>query len=1078
MWLNVKDNGVYGMASMLGFEFDDLMYMFQALGLINAELSLIKPELWAGKLGVDVLWHTFSRCKWCRFPNPTDSDDIIRSSPADASSTVSLQKFISEKGRTATIRLGEECLQAIATSKQNKGLAPKDTGSHMNASQISITAAAVADACYEAERRSIRYEEMQTPLIEQFEGRPGDDLLETLHELILELNIQDEINVRCRNNKIRKFIRFPTLKSDVDDATLTNNFKKAIPPQRFSDFLTTSFGSERQGFSVLSDMCNILDKDVYEEVLKVKGLATRPRRYTVDQGLTLMSFVPFTGREYERASQMIQTFDGSPLPPFPNRHLLRNKEKDMYANTVSFVHKKGSVKENCSKDGKEFKLVKFSYSVKNVREILIEHLISLREQKITLGIWMGPTLGECIIPFIMFDHGGTSFKGVVTLLAYELCRTLHAEIIAIGDFKESEEILSKYIMPEINANMEELNNAYVVTIEWLNDENIAEFDFLFMPKDIFGEGYDNKNRALTPQIVPTYNTVSKQWSLRWGISDDKQMTFERLDIPTDRRALLFRVIPIIPHSGGDFKHQFMITGRDGHASSKAAFESLLQSQWQDNRRPGVLITQESHAREIADYNDLKYADMGLRAPPSGKVYTEEEFKSLKKRVKTAKAVSGITNVPCMLDSIPFLYWICPILHILLGIINDSKDCINETVATLVEQDTPDVIAARQDLAIAEQRANDAQKKLSDYQEITIEQQYTKLCCDQVDAIMSTHVYMSLSIKRRMPEVLLTAAERTKWGNMEAILTPVWKYRSVAPGRLAYNQQVRDLDEMMCVLEDTVAEANEQLKSTKATFKAAKDAQRNTPVRRQIDDMFNSGGARMTQSYTMQWNGHSCTLVLEFAEEFIAALREILIAAAKLKEPGDALRCAALELQLGEFLAKLKALWDVYYYINQMMSSFDRQSDAVCDRVERACKAAGLLVRAIGMSVTPKVRSLETTLHQTFRFYEGRTGHLNESPGERVHAKVNSAERHHTNTTKWQDKRDIIDDDAKRADLGAVKSFVANVKQDHTRPQSDATIERKRQKIRTVEEAVAAREAALDMLLDSVFAKFGHLVADI
>jgi hypothetical protein len=55
LWLNVKDNSVYGMASVLGFKFDDLMLMFQALGLINAGLSLIKPELWAGKLGVDVL---------------------------------------------------------------------------------------------------------------------------------------------------------------------------------------------------------------------------------------------------------------------------------------------------------------------------------------------------------------------------------------------------------------------------------------------------------------------------------------------------------------------------------------------------------------------------------------------------------------------------------------------------------------------------------------------------------------------------------------------------------------------------------------------------------------------------------------------------------------------------------------------------------------------------------------------------------------------------------------------------------------------------------------------------------------
>ena len=82
-----------------------------------------------------------------------------------------------------------------------------------------------------------------------------------------------------------------------------------------------------------------------------------------------------------------------------------------------------------------------------------------------LGIYIGSQLGVCIIPHFMLDHGGTTFKGVMTLVNTEQSKTLNCECIAVGAFKESTEILRKHLLPEINPMTKTLRDQYVVTVE-------------------------------------------------------------------------------------------------------------------------------------------------------------------------------------------------------------------------------------------------------------------------------------------------------------------------------------------------------------------------------------------------------------------------------------------------------------------------------------------------------------------------------------------------------------------------------------------------------------------------------------
>lgn len=98
----------------------------------------------------------------------------------------------------------------------------------------------------------------------------------------------------------------------------------------------------------------------------------------------------------------------------------------------------------------------------------------------------------------------------------------------------------------------------------------------------------------------------------------------------------------------------------------------------------------------------------------------------------------------------------------------------------------------------------------------------------------------------------------------------------------------------------------------------------------------------------------------------------------------------------------------------------------------------MLQRALDLFATPKIRALEMSLPETFRFYGGRIAHLDESPCERMHAVMNGLESLHVNTKDWAQKRHGCEKDVLRARLSEVKEQVVTIKEEHTRFQSIGT----------------------------------------
>jgi hypothetical protein len=298
-------------------------------------------------------------------------------------------------------------------------------------------------------------------------------------------------------------------------------------------------------------------------------------------------------------SQTLQTYDGSKYPPFVNRQQLKEYERKELAGAVPFVHKIGSVREYKNaqvRTGDDFKVITFNYSVKDCVEVVKHMFNTLRAAKTAyLGIWMGQSLGRCIIPYFVFDHGGESYKAVMTLIFYEGCKTLCTDCVGLGSFKETTDIVSQYLMPDINSDSLRLSQHYVVTVEWQG----FEFDYVLLHRDIFGVEYDNSTLSLPDHIAAAYDSDSSMWWLIWP---EGEICFDRVDIPAD--GVKFWVISFLPHRGGDYKEQMLDTGRPGHSSSKSMKSALLQGMWQDNQRAGTPITLALIAREVEEYREV------------------------------------------------------------------------------------------------------------------------------------------------------------------------------------------------------------------------------------------------------------------------------------------------------------------------------------------------------------------------------------------------------------------------------------------------------------------------------------------
>lgn len=527
IWMNFIEHDPASISVLLNFRHGDLVSMLQAMNLLKGNNSLNIRNSWGDTLGIPVCWATVGRTQWIRISHISDTREIMKSLPTDRDQYNRRVSFVEAKQKnvgSATIRLNPKCLEEIEAYRQHS-LLPSSKNiaySGMGAAQSSAFKSATAVAAQAAVAAQKRRLENQTSLTDIISERSEDEQNDALHDLLRLRQSNETLTYRSPNNKDVSFYWFPTMRyiGEDEDARkkMFDNFRRKMPKDEFEQFLSSCFGSCDTGISIFLAYFNSINPDRFEQMLMELGIATRPRQYTLTQGLTLKDYVPLTWRQLERCSMMLQTFDGSKIPPIPNRHVLSLFEKGQFTDTCNWIHCKGEIIErNAENDDKNCKT--FNYSYKNCVEVLLEHLRIARSQASAyLGIWMGSTCGVCIIPNFLFDHGGGSFKATMVLVLTEISRTLSMECVGIGNFKESCEVLSKYLFPEINWYIKLLKGSHVVTVEWEDEsegERKHQFDFLLvLNKEVLGADYRStthfENRELPSHVTKLYSAETNQ----------------------------------------------------------------------------------------------------------------------------------------------------------------------------------------------------------------------------------------------------------------------------------------------------------------------------------------------------------------------------------------------------------------------------------------------------------------------------------------------------------------------------------------------------------------------------------------
>ena len=462
---------------------------------------------------------------------------------------------------------------------------------------------------------------------------------------------------------------------------------------------------------------------------------------------------------------------------------------------------------------------------------------------------------------------------------------------------------------------------------------------------------------------------------------------------------------------------------------------------------------------------------GLEGPPSGTIRSIEEKAILKKKVDAQKALSGITNIPCIFFSVEIKYWVDPILHMKLGIVNGTKTAIDDFVFEYLEADVIEVTNCRLRVRTAEEKVAATEEGWIEFVDNSLEVQNLVAQVRGIDTLLRRPHNQRLLVIQRAGTHMTLAQERA-YRTLSS--SDVWQYRAGTATRAESDVQIAQYTARSNALQRLKQEAKGELSAAEQELDKARTDQKHTPIRYSIDDVFTSFGIDMSRTYTMQWNGHACHRMLEHSSQIGERIEDIWAAAVDSKQLDDA-NAAALKVKCSSFMSKMTDIWTVFEYVEQMLGSFEIQDEATFVRFDRACKAIGLLHRALGLSVTPKLHALECYLPVTFRFYGGRIAHFDESPGERIHKVMNTLGRLHANTKGYVQKTDACASTLDRDRLPTVIDLTSAIKEDHIRPQSVATAIKKA-RIEQVRVLTAAEKlAALDILLDNIFRIHGHLV---
>ena len=314
------------------------------------------------------------------------------------------------------------------------------------------------------------------------------------------------------------------------------------------------------------------------------------------------------------------------------------------------------------------------------------------KSKPSLGIDLGEE-GKVIPIIIMGDAGG----GIMSF-----CGEFHSFEgsgqkfnMNLGEFKgkESYFLLKNTVIPTIAKGIEQLNNHFALVLEW--DKG---FDYVMIPAEVCNPIIPGLETFLPAEILIERRIGEQLMEAIWA---DGKASFTRSDIPDVYNVKCLRLLAF---SNGDFAYLMMLFGREEYKSTKClcchlsrTLEGANFQERHDSVNTGRLYTLDTIMQEINDFRKANSDEEENEDDGIG--LTAEEYDILRRKSAQCQACSGITDKEPLLQGIPMDRTAVPVLHIMLGLVNNLDSNIKKFVR-LIEPDLPDIRAKREELDVA------------------------------------------------------------------------------------------------------------------------------------------------------------------------------------------------------------------------------------------------------------------------------------------------------------------------------------------------------------------------------------------
>lgn len=368
-------------------------------------------------------------------------------------------------------------------------------------------------------------------------------------------------------------------------------------------------------------------------------------------------------------------------------------------------------------------------------------------------------------------------------------------------------------------------------------------------------------------------------------------------------------IPINIFACCDLAMTLLIQGRPGYSSSKCFKCDLKASEWKDSKNEGV---DPQHHRQ----DQYRATTIGLDKSNLGFHHTR----------------------PNLLPAVPHTHWLCPPLHLLLGLSTVLYDHIIETVQIHIEDDSEEMIEYMALWQTTKTLLNELQESLDELQEEIgmakrVAKRWNKTRCLLSDA--KVHL-----------DTLKTNRTKPTWQNTISELEATLQKMADDHQCSSYDQFTKRCKEQLdseVVLKSELQKAKAKAATLLQTYEEKRDGKRQRPVQDSVQKVLNQRGISPQAFGSHSLTGEQAKALFEDGEDIMDEIYHILTSHPQKRVAGTTAEANAQSEIIGEFTTAMKAILEVGHYVFHYLSLpsvqySDVDLDSIQIMIEAFCKA--------------------------------------------------------------------------------------------------------------------------------------------